>query len=782
MKNSIEKIAVLGAGTMGAQIAGHFSNAGIPSLLFDINPELAQKGVDGLTKLKPAPLYKPKNAELVTPCSYDNDLEKLKDVDLVIEAVAENIEIKHSVYNNVVPHLKESAIMTSNTSGIPLADLIKVLPENLQSKFMITHFFNPPRYMRLLELVKGPKTDEETYQMLASIGKDVLGKGIVHAKDTPNFIGNRIGVHGGNNAIKLAIKMDLTVEEVDKLTGTIVGRPKSGVFRTTDIVGLDVHANVSATSYDNLPDDEARDVLKAPEILHTLIDDGRLGQKTKAGFYKKTEDGILSVDLKTGKYTPQKKVRFDGYRLAKSYQSVTDRLKALTFSDDKAGKFFWEVTADSLIYSANCIPEISDDIINIDNAMKWGYGWELGPFEAWDAIGVKESILRMERENKKVPDWVKKMVESGRETFYENKKGNRTYYDPLSSSEKTLELEDKVINLNLSKNGGNIVKRDWSASLIDLGDDVLNVEFHSALQPTLNPIDNSMGEIISDGMDLLDSGSYKGMIIGHQGVNFCAGANLANMIQTIESGGWDQMNSAIKQIQDLLQRIRFSKAPVVAAPHHLALGGGFELVAPTAHRVALGELYIGAVEVGVGLIPGAGGNLRMILNLMENSGAGRMNSFQVAQKAFETIGFAKVATSADEAKFLGYLLKTDTIILNNDQRIWAAKQKVLELINDNYQPPEYRNDLKLPGAGGRTAMAMALKGFKAQGKISAHDELIAKKLAFVLTGGEKAGLTKSVEEQYLLDIEREAFVSLAGEALTQDRIRYMLKVGKPLRN
>tara|TARA_B100000676_G_scaffold131209_2_gene130264 strand:+ start:4729 stop:7077 length:2349 start_codon:yes stop_codon:yes gene_type:complete len=782
MKNSIEKIAVLGAGTMGAQIAGHFSNAGIPSLLFDINPELAQKGVDGLTKLKPAPLYKPKNAELVTPCSYDNDLEKLKDVDLVIEAVAENIEIKHSVYNNVVPHLKESAIMTSNTSGIPLADLIKVLPENLQSKFMITHFFNPPRYMRLLELVKGPKTDEETYQMLASIGKDLLGKGIVHAKDTPNFIGNRIGVHGGNNAIKLAIKMDLTVEEVDKLTGTIVGRPKSGVFRTTDIVGLDVHANVSATSYDNLPDDEARDVLKAPEILHTLIDDGRLGQKTKAGFYKKTEDGILSVDLKTGKYTPQKKVRFDGYRLAKSYQSVTDRLKALTFSDDKAGKFFWEVTADSLIYSANCIPEISDDIINIDNAMKWGYGWELGPFEAWDAIGVKESILRMERENKKVPDWVKKMVESGRETFYENKKGNRTYYDPLSSSEKTLELEDKVINLNLSKNGGNIVKRDWSASLIDLGDDVLNVEFHSALQPTLNPIDNSMGEIISDGMDLLDSGSYKGMVIGHQGVNFCAGANLANMIQTIESGGWDQMNSAIKQIQDLLQRIRFSKAPVVAAPHHLALGGGFELVAPTAHRVALGELYIGAVEVGVGLIPGAGGNLRMILNLMENSGAGRMNSFQVAQKAFETIGFAKVATSADEAKFLGYLLKTDTIILNNDQRIWAAKQKVLELINDNYQPPEYRNDLKLPGAGGRTAMAMALKGFKAQGKISAHDELIAKKLAFVLTGGEKAGLTKSVEEQYLLDIEREAFVSLAGESLTQDRIRYMLKVGKPLRN
>ncbi|MEC7821061.1 MAG: 3-hydroxyacyl-CoA dehydrogenase/enoyl-CoA hydratase family protein [Candidatus Neomarinimicrobiota bacterium] len=782
MSGQINKIAVLGAGTMGAQIAGHFSNAGIPSLLFDINLELAQKGVDGLTKLKPAPLYKPKNSELVTPCTYDNDLEKLKDIDLVIEAVAENLEIKHTVYKNVVPHLNDSVIMTSNTSGIPLADLIQVLPEKLQSRFMITHFFNPPRYMRLLELVKGPKTDEAVYDLLSNIGEDVLGKGIVHAKDTPNFIGNRIGVHGGNNAIKLAIKMGLTVEEVDKLTGTIVGRPKSGVFRTTDIVGLDVQAHVSSTSYDNLPDDEAREALKAPEILQTLIDDGRLGQKTKAGFYKKTDDGILSIDLKTGEYQAQKKVRFDGFRLAKSYQSVGDRLKALAFSDDKAGKFFWEITADSLIYSANRIPEISDDIINIDNAMKWGYGWELGPFEAWDAIGVKASVARMEKENKKVPDWVKAMLDSGQETFYSTEDGKVSYYDPASSSLKTKSENKKVINLNLCKSGGKTIKRDWSASLIDLGDDILNVEFHSALQPTLNPIDTSIGKIISDGMDLLESGTYKGMVIGHQGLNFCAGANLANMIQAIEAGAWDEINTQIKQVQDLLQRIRFSKAPIVAAPHHLTLGGGFEIVAPAAHRVALGELYIGAVEVGVGLIPGAGGNLRLLLNLMENSGSGRMNSFQVAQKAFETIGFAKVATSADEAKFLGYLLKSDTIILNNDQRIWTGKEKVLELIENNYEPPSYRDDLKLPGAGGRTAMAMALKGFKAQGKISAHDELIAKKLAFVLTGGDKAGLTKSVDEQYLLDIEREAFVSLAGEALTQDRIRYMLKVGKPLRN
>jgi len=780
--HNIQKVAVLGAGTMGAQIAGHFSNAGIPSLLFDINSDLAKKGVEVLSKLKPAPLYKPKNAELITACTYDNDLDKLKDVDLVIEAVAENLEIKHTVYKNITPHLKESVIMSSNTSGIPLAELIKVLPDNLKSRFLITHFFNPPRYMRLLELVKGPQTDKDIYNTLASIGENILGKGIVHAKDTPNFIGNRIGVHGANNAIKLAIEMGLSVEEVDKLTGTIVGRPKSGIFRTVDIVGLDVQSNVSATSYDNLVDDEARETLKAPDILQNLIDDGRLGQKTKAGFYKKTEEGILSVDLKTGEYKDQKKVLFDGYRVAKAFQKVESRIKALAFNDDKAGKFMWEITADSLIYSANRIPEISDDIINIDNAMKWGYGWELGPFECWDAMGVQATVNRMKKENKKVPNWVEEMLSSGRETFYELKNGKRTYYDVLTSSIKTIEEDPKVINLNLKKSGNNLIKRDWSASLIDLGDQVLNIEFHSALQPTLNPIDSSMGEMMNDAMDLLDSDKYKALVIGHQGANFCAGANLANMIQVIDANKFDKINNDLKQFQGLMQRIRFSKAPVVAAPHHLALGGGFEISAPAVHRVALGELYMGAVEIGVGLVPGAGGNLRIILNLMENSGSGRLNAFQVSQKAFETIAFAKVSRSADEAKSLGYLLKTDTVILNNDQRIKAAKDRALSLIEEGYKPPTYRDDLKLPGAGGRTAIAMVVKGFKAQGKISEHDEFIAKKLAYILTGGDKAGLTKSVDEQYLLDIEREAFVSLAGEKLSQDRIRYMLKVGKPLRN
>lgn len=782
MDHSIKKVAVLGAGTMGAQIAGHFSNAGISSLLFDIEIDLAKKGIETLTSLKPAPLYSPKNIDLIEACTYDTDLKKVNDADLVIEAVAENIEIKHSVYKNILPHLRDDVIISSNTSGIPLADLIKVFPESLQARFLITHFFNPPRYMRLLELVKGPKTDDKIYNAIASIGENILGKGIVHAKDTPNFIGNRIGVHGANNTIKVAIDMGLSVEEVDKLTGTLVGRPKSGIFRTVDIVGLDVQANVSATSFDNLPNDESRDTVKAPEILMRLIGDGRLGQKTKSGFYKKTEEGILSVDLKTGEYKPQKKVVFDGFRAAKNFQSISNRIKALAFNDDKAGKFFWEITADSLIYAANRIPEISDDIINIDNAMKWGYGWELGPFECWDAMGVRSTVIRMKKENKKVPAWVDEMLSSGRETFYELKDGEMTYYDILTSSVKSIKQDPNIINLNLKKTSKSLIKKDWSASLIDLGDAVLNVEFHSALQPTLNPIDASMGETMNDAMDLLDSDKYKALVIGHQGANFCAGANLANMIQTIDAGEFDKIEASLKQFQDLMQRIRFSKSPVVAAPHHLALGGGFEISAPASHRIALGELYMGAVEIGVGLVPGAGGNLRILLNLFGNSKSGMLNAFQVSQKAFETIAFAKVSRSAIEAKSLGYLLKSDTVIINNDQRIKAAKDKALSLLSEGYEPPAYREDLKLPGSGGRTAMAIAVKGFKSQGKISEHDEFIAKKLAYILTGGDKAGLTKSVDEQYLLDIEREAFVSLTGEKLSQDRIRYMLKAGKPLRN
>jgi 3-hydroxyacyl-CoA dehydrogenase len=780
MSQKIEKAAVLGAGVMGAQIAGHLANAGIHCLLYDINQELAEKGLETLTTLKPAPLFDKKNTKLITPCNYDEHLEKLQEADWVLEAVAEKIEIKHKVYENIIPHLKPTVILTSNTSGIPLSDLIQVMPDELQSRFMITHFFNPPRYMYLLELVKGKHTSDDVYQAMADFGEDVLGKGIVHAKDTPNFIGNRIGVFSMSVTFHTAIQQGLTVEEVDKLTGTIVGRPKSATFRTADVVGLDTMVNVSKTTYEKVVGDEEREMFAIPEILQKLVDDGRLGQKTKAGFYKKTKEGILSVDMKTGEYSPQKKVRFDGFRLAKDHTSTAGKIKALATSDDKAGKFFWENMARGLIYSANRIPEISDDIVNIDNAIKWGFGWELGPFESWDAIGVQTSVDRMQSEGRKVPQWVLNMLAAGRDAFYKTENGVKTYYDVLSGAAKPMTSSKKEINLNLQKSAGNLVHRDWSASLVDLGDGVLNVEFHSVLQPTLNPIDGSLIDTINKGLDLVENGDYSGMVIGHQGQNFSAGANLALILEACETENWDAMELAIKTMQDTTQRIRFCKSPVVAAPFALTLGGGVEIAAPAAARVAAAELYMGLVEAGVGLIPGAGGNLRIILNLMGNSSS-RVGGFQKVQKAFENIGFAKVSFSADMARDMGYLLETDDIIMNKAHLITKAKQKVLDLAN-GYKPPVYRDDLKLPGAGGRTAMHMALKGFKIQGKISEHDEKIGQKLAFVLTGGDKAGLTKTVDEQYLLDIEREAFVSLAGESLTQDRIRFMLKKGKPLRN
>ena len=781
MSHKIEKVAVLGAGVMGAQIAGHLANAGIPSFLFDINDELANKGIEALTSLKPAPLYKPKNAGLVTPCTYDNDIEKITEVDWILEAVVERLDVKEQVYKNLLPHITNTAILTSNTSGIPLSDLTDSLPDDVKKRFMITHFFNPPRYMQLLELVRGEQTSDETYNTMIDFGESVLGKGIVHAKDTPNFIGNRIGVYGMMVTMNLAIDQSFTVEEVDKLTGPISGRPKSATFRTSDVVGLDTMRHVSKTTYEKVLDDEERNMFKIPDILNQLVDSGRLGQKTKAGFYKKNENkSIYSVDFKTGEYSPMEKVRFDCFRIAKDRQKLDDKLKALCYGDDRGSKYFWEITAKTLIYSANRIPEISDDIVNIDNAMKWGFGWEKGPFESWDAIGVQKSVDRMKTEGKKVPSWVLGMLESGRDTFYTTKNGERTYWCPVGKHPVTIKPNPKVLNLAIYKTGDKTLKRDLSASVNDLGDGILNVEFHSILQPTLNPIDGSYIEMINVALDLIETGDYKAMVLGHQGANFCAGANLNLILKLCQHQMWDELNMAIKILQDTTQRIRFSKGPVVAAPFQLALGGGVELVQPAAHRVVAAETYMGLVEVGVGLIPGGGGNLRMILNAMDG-GTGRMGAFQKIQKTFETVGFAKVATSADEAKHLGYLKKDDTVVLNRDYLIQTAKDKAIELA-DGYEPPVYRDDLKLPGAGGRTAMSMALKGFKMQGKISEHDLKIGGKLAYVMTGGDKAGLTKTVDEQYILDIEREAFVSLSGEKLTQDRISFMLKKGKPLRN
>ena len=521
MEKKIKKVAVLGAGVMGAQIAGHLGNAGIPSYLFDMNKELSEKGKSTLTSLKPKPLYKPKNVDLVTTCTYDDDIEKISEVDWVIEVVVERLDIKETIYQKLLPHLKKKAILTSNTSGIPLHDLTKNLPDNVKERFMITHFFNPPRYMQLLELVRGKETTDETYETMMEFGESVLGKGIVHAKDTPNFIGNRIGVYGMMIAINLAQEYGLTVEEVDKLTGPISGRPKSATFRTADVVGLDTLKNVSLTTYDKAQEDEERDIFQIPAILESLIASDRLGQKTKAGFYKKNEDrSIHSVDLKTGEYSPMGQVRFDCFRIAKDRQRLSDKITALCFGDDRGSKYFWEITAKMLIYSANRVPEISDDILNIDNAMKWGFGWEAGPFETWDMLGIKKTIDRMKSEGKTVPQWVLDMLESGRETFYQVDNGIKSYWCPIEKSALNINNNSKVFNISLHKTGNNTIKRDLSASLNDMGDGVLNVEFHSILQPTLHPIDSSYIEMINLAIDMIEKGDYMAMVLGHQGANF----------------------------------------------------------------------------------------------------------------------------------------------------------------------------------------------------------------------------------------------------------------------
>ncbi|MDJ0862035.1 MAG: 3-hydroxyacyl-CoA dehydrogenase/enoyl-CoA hydratase family protein [Gammaproteobacteria bacterium] len=782
MTQQIETVGVLGAGVMGAQLAGHLANVGVPSLLFDVSQDLAEKAIANLATLKPAPLYKPGAAELITPCSYAQHQEKLATADWVLEAVVERLDVKHQVYQTILPHLGESAILTSNTSGLPLADLVTVLPEAVRRRFMITHFFNPPRYMHLLELVRGRETSDAVYQRIADFAENVLGKGLVDAKDTPNFIANRIGIYSMMTALRVAREFGLTVEQVDKLTGVDVGRPKSATFRTADLVGLDILAHVARTSYERGEQDEEREVFQLPEILAKLIEEGRLGQKTKAGFYKKIEKNILSVSLESGEYHPQERVRFDGLRLAKGRHSVPQKISALTYSDDKAGRFFWETLARTLLYCANRIPEISDDIVSVDNAMKWGFGWVLGPFETWDAIGLQRSVLRMEKDGRKVPGWIIDMLKSGRGSFYSVEAGKKRVYDLSSGSLTDCPVKKRSIQFNLERSKGHVVQRHWSASLIDLGDGALDLEFHSVLQPVLNPIDGSMIDMLNRGLDLVESRKYRSLVIAHQGQNFCAGANLALVLGFCERQDWDGLERTVEEFQRATQRIRFLPSPVVAAPFQLTLGGGFELIAPAAHRVAAAEVYIGAVEMSVGLIPGAGGNLRLLLNLMENAGKkGRLNVFSVVQKAFETIGFAKVSMGAEDAKRLGYLLRTDTVVVNPDQLVWAARQQALEMAEE-YTPPAYRDDLKLPGIGARTAMMTALKGFRAQGKISAHDEKIGQKLAYVLSGGDRAGLTKTVDEQYLLDIEREAFVSLAAEPLTQERIRFMLKKGKPLRN
>ncbi len=781
MTMKIQKAAVLGTGVMGSQIAAHLSNAGIPCLAFDISQDVAEKGIQAALKLKPAPFYNPKSAKLITPCNYDEHLEMLKEVDWIIEGVIERLDIKQQLFNRIIPHLKPGAIVTSNTSGLSLKEMCEGMPEDFRKRFLVTHFFNPPRYMHLLEIVPGEDTLPEVVADIAEFCENVLGKGVVYAKDTPNFIANRIGVFGMMATLAAARKMNLSVEEVDAMTGPVLGRPKSATFRTADVVGLDTLAHVANTAYQKCPDDESREIFKIPDFLAKMIENKWLGQKTRQGFYKKEGKTILALDLETMEYHPKKKVRMDGIRVAKSHHKTAGKIKALAYNPDKAGQFAWEILADTLIYSANRIPEIADDIVNVDNALKWGFGWQLGPFEIWDALGLERSLRRMKDAGKKPPRWVEEMVQNGHTSFYRSQDGRASYYDVHSKSYQPMPENPRVVHLKLLKEKGRVLRENWGASLIDLGDGVLCAEFHSIAQPDFNPLDPAMFDILSEALEIIPREGFTGLVIANQSPHFSAGANLAMIMSMCENREWERINLVSKLFQDIGQQLKYSPFPVVSAPFNMCLGGGLEIAAAANRITASAELYAGLVEVGVGLIPGGGGTLRVLLNFIRKMERMRPGPFPPVQKAFETIAYAKVSSSAAEAMKLGYLTKEDRIVINPDHLIYEAKQTVLDLAKD-YQAPEPNTEIYLPGEGGRMTIEVTLENLLKHGVISPHDMLIGKKLAYILTGGERGGYTTPVDEQYQLDLEREAFVSLCGEPKTQDRIRHMLKKGKPLRN
>ena len=790
MDHNIRKVAVLGAGVMGAAIAAHLANAGIPSVLFDIVPRepeadrlaFAKKGIAGIQKIKPAALYRKRAASMITPANYDDHSELLAECDWVVEAVIERLDIKQKVFQWVADNRKPGSIVSSNTSGIPLAALTESMDADMRAHFLVTHFFNPVRYMRLLELVTGPETQSEVTQRIAMFGEDVLGKGVVYGKDTPNFVANRIGTFGMASVFHHLNNYDLPIEAVDSIFGSPMGRPKSAIFRTADVVGLDTLALVFGTLLDKADQDERQDWFNIPSYLQELVSSGRTGQKAGAGFYKKTKvDGkrvIKSLNLKTGEYDAPQKLRFPSVGAAKKASNTAKAVEALVWGDDDASRLAWDVTADTLIYSANRIPEICDDIVNVDRAMQWGFAWEMGPFQTWDAIGVAKSVERMEAEGREVPAWVKSMLESGRTSFYSRNEAGATTYATINGDIGTLPEDPKSLLIADRKLSGGIVERNTSASLVDLGDGALGLEFHSKV----NALDELIFEQYSRGLDLLDEGQFKTLIVGNQdGKAFCAGANILMILMGAMQQQWDQIEGSIKRLQDLVMRAKYSKAPIITAPYGLTLGGGCEVAMHSTATIAGGELYMGLVEVGVGLIPGGGGCKEAIFRYLQDiPPAVDYDPIPYVAKAFENIAMAKVSTSCEEARDMAYLRRTDRVVINPDHLIASAKQLGLGLADAGYTPPN-ATQIKLPGASGRAAIELFLMQMQQGGYATDHDVTIGKKLGHVLTGGDIPA-NAWVSEQDLLDLEREAFLSLCGEEKTIARIQHMLQTNKPLRN
>ncbi len=800
-KRIINKVAVIGSGIMGSGIACHFANIGVEVLLLDIAPrELTDaESAKGLTlndkvvrnrlvndalaksiKSNPAPLYHKKFASRISTGNLEDDIAKVKEVDWIIEVVVERLDIKQKVFENLEKHRTPGTLITSNTSGIPIHFMSEGRSEDFQQHFCGTHFFNPPRYLKLFEIIPGPKTNAEVLEFLNSYGEQYLGKTSVIAKDTPAFIGNRIGIFGIQSLFHLVKDMNLTVEEVDKLTGPVIGRPKSATFRTVDVVGLDTLVHVANGIYENCPKDEAHGLFKLPDFVQTLMDNKWLGSKSGQGFYKKVrkEDGgseILTLDLNTLDYRAAKRASFATLELTKTVDKVVDRFPILISGKDKAGDFYRKNFGAMFAYVTHRIPEITDELYKIDAAMKAGFGWEHGPFEIWDAIGLDKGLELVHSVDKKTAAWVQEMKEAGISSFYTVKDGATYFYDIPQKKHIKVPGQDAFIILNniraskeVYKNSGVIVE--------DLGDGILNCEFQSKM----NSIGGDVLTGINKAIDLAEK-EYDGLVIGNQGTNFSVGANIGMIFMMAVEQEYDELNMAIKFFQDTVMRLRYSSIPTVVAPHGMTLGGGCEMTLHADRVVAAAESYIGLVEFGVGVIPGGGGSKEMALRASDSFMKDDVELNRL-QEYFLTIGMAKVSTSAYEA-YDTDLLKhgKDIVVVNKDRQIATAKAVARLMADQGYTQPVRRKDVKVLG---KQALGMFLVGtdsMEASHYISEHDQKIANKLAYVMAGGDLSEPTL-VTEQYLLDLEREAFLSLCGERKTLERLQHMIQKGKPLRN
>ncbi|WP_430466404.1 3-hydroxyacyl-CoA dehydrogenase/enoyl-CoA hydratase family protein [Winogradskyella ouciana] len=795
-KRRINKIAIIGSGIMGSGIACHFANIGVDVLLLDIVPrELNEKEkAKGLTledkavrnrlvndalnasiKSKPAPLYHPSFKNRITTGNLEDDIAKVADVDWIMEVVVERLDIKQQVFEKLEKHRTPGTLITSNTSGIPIKFMSEGRSEDFQKHFCGTHFFNPARYLKLFEIIPGPKTDQEVLDFLNEYGEKFLGKTSVVAKDTPAFIGNRIGIFSIMSLFHTVKDMDLTVEEVDKLTGPVIGRPKSATFRTVDVVGLDTLVHVANGIKENCPDDERNQLFVLPDFINTMVENKWLGSKTGQGFYKKEGKEIKALDLNTLEYREKQRAKFATLELTKTIDKVVDRFEVLVKGKDKAGEFYRKSFAALFAYVSNRIPEITDDLYKIDDAMKAGFGWEHGPFQIWDAIGVEKGIEMMKAKGLEPNAWVNEMLESGSKSFYTVKDGATYAYDIPSKTQQKIPGQDSFIILDNIRKSNEVFKNS-GVVIEDLGDGILNVEFQSKM----NTIGGDVLAGLNKAIDIAEK-DFAGLVVGNQAANFSVGANIGMIFMMAAEQEYDELNMAIKYFQDTMMRMRYSAIPTVAAPHGMALGGGCELSMHADKVVAAAETYIGLVEFGVGVIPGGGGSKEMALRAQDTFRKGDVE-LNVLQEYFLTIGMAKVATSAYEAFDLGILQKgKDIVVVNKDRQIAVAKQQAKFLADLGYTQPVKRKDIKVLG---KQALGMFLVGtdsMEDSNYISEHDQKIANKLAYVMAGGDLSEPTE-VTEQYLLDLEREAFLSLCTERKTLERIQHMLKTGKPLRN